>query len=216
MGKGGVRSSAVRASAGVRSGWLLLAGAALSLLLHGAGALAVLAPGLRVQDKTSTVVELVSKQDDQSKQPRMKVRLARRDRDEPGAGTDRRKKPQKGQKPFRLKDDNDALKKPLHVAVDDELLAQTLLAVRKGIGPLWKQAEPPGMGKVQLRMEIDSTGSIVSMWITKLQGPPELGEFVASLVRRAAPFPDAGHGLSNPVVIDCAFNVTGGSGKADD
>jgi outer membrane biosynthesis protein TonB len=157
-------------------------------------------------------VELVSKQDDRQREQRLEVRLPRRGDDGASrAGGSQSRRVSGGEKPFRLQDEADALKKPLHVAVDDEVLARTLKAVRRGIRPYWQDAEPPGMGKVALRMEIDGSGSIVSMWITKLQGPPKLGEFVASLVRRAAPFPGAGHGLPNPLVIDCAFNVTGRS-----
>jgi outer membrane biosynthesis protein TonB len=99
----------------------------------------------------------------------------------------------------------------LPVSVDSPEMRELLTGIKAEIAPLWIQAQPPGMGQVELRMEINSRGEVSSLWITRLRGAPELGDFVAELVRRAGPFPASKLTQSGPVVVDCTFDIVGGS-----
>lgn len=108
----------------------------------------------------------------------------------------------------RLKDN--AAATPLLEAVDDEAVRNALKRIQKKIIPRWSRAEPPGMGRVEVRMELDGQGRISSLWITSLQGPTELGDFIAGLIRQSSPFPAAvKHIDRDRLVLDCSFNVTG-------
>jgi len=99
----------------------------------------------------------------------------------------------------------------LPVSVDSPEMRELLMGIKAEIAPLWSQAQPPGMGQVELRMEINSRGEVSSLWITRLRGSSELGDFVAELVRRAGPFPASKLTQSGPVVVDCTFDIVGGS-----
>ncbi len=99
----------------------------------------------------------------------------------------------------------------LPVPVDSPRMREFLAGIKAAIAPLWARAQPPGMGRVELRMEISSRGEVSSLWITRLQGSPELGDFVADLVREAGPFPATVLTQDGPVVVDCSFDIVGGS-----
>lgn len=99
----------------------------------------------------------------------------------------------------------------LPIPVDSPMMREFLAGIKAAIAPLWARAQPPGMGRVELRMEISSRGEVSSLWITRLQGSPELGDFVADLVREAGPFPATDLTQDGPVVVDCSFDIVGGS-----
>lgn len=97
------------------------------------------------------------------------------------------------------------------IPVDSPEMEAFLARIQAEIAPLWVRAQPPGMGQVELRMEINTRGEVSSLWITRLQGSPELGDFVAGLVRKAGPFPASRLTRNGPVVVDCSFDIVGGS-----
>ncbi len=108
-----------------------------------------------------------------------------------------------------------ALQRPkskLNEAVADARLQKILKQIRKKIIAHWEDAKPPALGLVSLEIEILSSGKMSSKWITDLQGPSELGDYMVGLLDAIA-FSDLSglKGLSRPLRIECTFTVTGKS-----
>ncbi len=83
-----------------------------------------------------------------------------------------------------------------------------LKSIQKKISSFWHRASPPGVGYVELRLEIDTDGSVSSLWIKELHGTFQLAEFVSRLVYGSAPFVQAMRDMTDPMMIECIFHVS--------
>lgn len=102
--------------------------------------------------------------------------------------------------------------------LQDELLSQPLTnprvrkvlqLIQRKVDSLWRRADPPGLGTVELRLKLSPEGKLVSLWITKLRGDSKLADFLAALLKEAAPYTQAMGEFAKPLVLDCRFEVDG-------
>jgi hypothetical protein len=63
------------------------------------------------------------------------------------------------------------------------------------------------LGTVELRVKLSPEGKLVSLWITKLHGDSELADFIAGLLKEAAPYTRAMGEFAKPLVVDCRFEI---------
>ncbi|MCF8104633.1 MAG: hypothetical protein K9K64_04060 [Desulfohalobiaceae bacterium] len=98
--------------------------------------------------------------------------------------------------------------------VDDDRVQKVLKQVEKKIIPIWRQASPPSLGWVRLRMKVLENGLVTPRSITGLQGSPELGAYVLGLLQGVSfsSIPEL-RTLPTPLVIECFFDVTGKSAE---
>ncbi|MFW6054516.1 MAG: hypothetical protein ACOC9D_01325 [Thermodesulfobacteriota bacterium] len=98
--------------------------------------------------------------------------------------------------------------------VDDDRVQEALKQVEKKIIPIWRQASPPSIGWVRLRMKVLENGLVTPRSITGLQGSPELGAYVLGLLQEVSfsSIPEL-RTLPTPLVIECFFDVTGKSAE---
>ena len=98
--------------------------------------------------------------------------------------------------------------------VVDARVQKILKQVEKKIIPIWRQASPPGLGWVRLRMKVLKSGQVTPRSITGLQGPPELGTYVLDMIKeiRFSTVSDVNN-LQTPLIIECYFDVTGKSAE---
>ena len=99
--------------------------------------------------------------------------------------------------------------------VDDLRVRKVLKQIKKKIIANWEQAEPPALGTVSLELEVLTSGTTSTKWITELKGPEELGDFILDLMNRID-FSDlsALETLKRPLLIECTFDVSLASGKS--
>jgi|GEM_PF-3384168 len=97
-------------------------------------------------------------------------------------------------------------KQVLKVKERDEMVRKVMRSVKNKIDPVWQNANPPSKGRVMLEIAIDSEGRVAVLNGPKLQNS-DLGKYVYSLVRNAAPFETAMQHRSKPIRIECVFNV---------
>jgi hypothetical protein len=107
-------------------------------------------------------------------------------------------------------EDEDTKKVPRDV--EKEWTENTLRRVRRSIASVWREAEPPCPGIAELRLKLAPSGELVSVWITRLKGRSELGEYIRGLLDHAAPYSRAMNNATRPVVFDCRFEITGPEG----
>ena len=93
--------------------------------------------------------------------------------------------------------------------VREQRTERVMRGVRRSIASIWREAEPPCPGIAEVRLKVSPGGELESLWITRLQGRSELGEYMRQLIRTAALFPVAGHNATKPVVLDCRFEIAG-------
>jgi hypothetical protein len=93
--------------------------------------------------------------------------------------------------------------------VESERTEDTLRRVRRSIASVWRQADPPCPGIAELRLKLAPSGELVSVWITRLKGRSELGEYLRGLLDHAAPYSRAMNNATRPVVFDCRFEISG-------
>jgi len=196
---------------------LLLAAGLISFMLHGAlGTLCLLGAKPAEEDKTSLFIQLISHrvltaQTEEPERPSTR-KSARQDAPSAAPGQEQAVGREAGS---RVDIKSKPAATPLSEPVQDEATRNALKRIQKKIIPHWNTADPPGIGLVEIRMELDGRGAIRSLWITSLQGPPELGDFIAGLIKRSSPFPEAvRHVPGQTLVLDCAFNVTGSTMRA--
>jgi hypothetical protein len=84
---------------------------------------------------------------------------------------------------------------------------KVLRMIQGRVDPLWRKAHPPGLGTVELRVKLSPEGKVVSLWITKLHGDSELADFIAGLLKKAAPYARAMEEFAKPLVVDCRFEI---------
>lgn len=84
---------------------------------------------------------------------------------------------------------------------------KVLRMIQSRVDPLWRKAHPPGLGTVELRVKLSPQGKVVSLWITKLHGDSELADFIAGLLKEAAPYSRAMGEFAKPLVVDCRFEI---------
>jgi len=99
---------------------------------------------------------------------------------------------------------------------DEEVVPETvenpqtkgnLKQVRRSISSVWSKAEPPCSGIVEVRLKLGPEGQLNSIWITRLKGRSELGEFIRGMLRDAAPYVQAMHNASQQLIFDCRFEI---------
>jgi hypothetical protein len=100
-------------------------------------------------------------------------------------------------------------KKRIPRSVEGERKERTLRRVRRSIASVWSKAEPPCPGIAELRLKLAPTGELMSIWITRLKGRSELGEYLRGLLGSAAPYRQAMLNATRPVVFDCRFEISG-------
>ena len=100
-------------------------------------------------------------------------------------------------------------KKKVPQAVESERTEKTLRRVRRSIASVWREADPPCPGIAELRLKLAPSGELVSVWITRLKGRSELGEYLRGLLDHAAPYSRAMNNATRPVVFDCRFEIEG-------
>lgn len=93
--------------------------------------------------------------------------------------------------------------------VESERTENTLRRVRRSIASVWREADPPCPGIAELRLKLAPSGELVSVWITRLKGRSELGEYLRGLLDHAAPYSRAMNNATRPVVFDCRFEIEG-------
>jgi len=94
-------------------------------------------------------------------------------------------------------------------AIEGERQERILRRVRRSIASVWNKAEPPCSGIVELRLKLAPNGELMSLWITRLKGRSELGDYLRGLLGNAAPYSGAMHNATRPVVFDCRFEISG-------
>ena len=104
-------------------------------------------------------------------------------------------------------EDEDTEKVPQ--TVESESTENTLRRVRRSIASVWRQADPPCPGIAELRIKLAPSGELVSVWITRLKGRSELGEYLRGLLDHAAPYSSAMNNATSSVVFDCRFEISG-------
>lgn len=91
---------------------------------------------------------------------------------------------------------------------DDSKTSTVMQLIQRQVAPIWQMSTPPEVGKIILRMELDTKGRIASLWILQAQGSQLLVEHIKNLLRQAAPFCKAMEGFSRPLILDCLFHIT--------
>nr|AGF93667.1 hypothetical protein FLSS-16_0008 [uncultured organism] len=94
----------------------------------------------------------------------------------------------------------------LKVKERDEGVRRVMKAVKDKIDPIWQRANPPSKGSVMLEIAIDTEGRVAVLNGPELQNN-QLGEYVYRMVRNAAPFETAMQDRSEPIRIECVFNI---------
>lgn len=93
--------------------------------------------------------------------------------------------------------------------VENPRTKRNLKQVRQSISSVWNKAEPPCSGIAEVRLKLGPGGQLDSIWITRLKGRSELGEFIRGMLRDAAPYVQAMHNASQQLIFDCRFEIKG-------
>lgn len=109
----------------------------------------------------------------------------------------------------------DEATKQIPRSVEGERKEKTLQRVRRSIASVWSKADPPCPGIAELRLKLAPTGELLSIWITRLKGRSELGEYLRGLLGSAAPYKRAMLNATQAVVFDCRFEISGPRGDGN-
>lgn len=93
--------------------------------------------------------------------------------------------------------------------VENPRTKENLKQIRRSIASIWSKAKPPCSGIAEVRLKLGPEGQLDSIWITRLKGRSELGEFIRGMLRDAAPYVQAMHNASQQLVLDCRFEIKG-------